>query len=131
MAIKRVYNLKKDSYDARDYQFMSRHLNVFLPENVDNRHYFSEVRDQGDLGSCTAFSTVCGAYEMLHIKQLLNSYPINESPDLNNIQTSPLFQYQNALILENSFGTDNGAEIRTAIKAMNKFGVCKIGRAHV
>ena len=41
------------------------------------------------------------------------------------MQASTLFQYQNTLILENAFGEDNGAEIRTSIKALAKYGVCK------
>lgn len=126
---KRIYNLKKDTWDHRDYLLQAPHpKSGLIPKEWDNRKYCSPVRNQGDLGSCSAFSSAGGAFEMLEIKELMdNQYaePIAEEFGPKFEPVSTLMQYQNTLIIENAFGTDQGAEIRDAIKALATYGVCK------
>jgi C1A family cysteine protease len=79
---------------------------------LDNDH-MPEVRDQGDLGSCTGFATVaCIDYTRRHLKQ--DAYAL-----------SPLFAYYNGRVIENTVNEDSGCEIRDVLKAQNKLGCAK------
>ncbi|AAV50743.1 putative peptidase C1-like protein [Acanthamoeba castellanii mimivirus] len=72
----------------------------------------SEI-DQGTLGSCTA-NAIAYAYAFAEIKQ----------HNRNTFMPSRLFIYYNERMLENSIDEDSGAQIRTGIKTINKYGVC-------
>ncbi len=71
------------------------------------------IRDQGDLGSCTAFS----AEAPIWFAQLTagRKTPINPSP---------LFLYYNERRLNGQIGTDAGANISDIFRATNQFGIC-------
>ena len=94
--------------DARDHQCL---LKVFsLPSSIDLRPACPKVRDQGQLGSCTAFAT--GSVVQFNLmKQGLKSF-----------ETSSLFQYYNSRLLEGTIDSDSGATIRDSIKAVNLYG---------
>lgn len=100
--------------DPRDrrYNFHGRMLarSTPLPDSVDLRPKCPPVYDQGEIGSCTGnLAAFLLEYDM--IQQQLPSFT-----------PSRLFIYYNELAIENALPRDAGAEIRTAIKAVNQFG---------
>ena len=76
-----------------------------LPVSVDNRKHCSPVRDQGELGSCTAFMAT-SMYEYM-CKRGHSKY----------IQLSPLFTYKSTRWLMHLRG-DTGAYIRSALGSL-------------
>ncbi|AVL94723.1 cathepsin B cystein protease [Moumouvirus australiensis] len=72
----------------------------------------SEI-DQGTLGSCTA-NAIAFAYAFSEIKQ----------SNKEIFLPSRLFIYYNERLIEGTINEDAGAQIRTGIKSINKFGVC-------
>jgi len=100
-----------DLPDKRDLKF-SIPKPRSLPSLVDLIKNCSPVEDQGAAGSCVGNSVV-GNMEFLMIK---NKRPF--------IDLSRLFAYYNARLLEGSTGSDAGAYIRDAIKALKTLGVC-------
>lgn len=97
--------------DWRDFSYASS--NNPLREVVDLRPWSSPVENQAHLGSCTG-QAVVGAYELMVKKQ----YP-EQFEDL-----SRLFVYYNARLIEGNVDEDEGAYIRDAVKAVNKYGIC-------
>ena len=82
---------------------------IDLRNDIRDRNYFTPVEDQGELGSCTA-NAVIGLVEYL-IKAEANQ----------TINLSRLFLYKVTRNLMNQTG-DQGAHIRTTIKALKMFG---------
>lgn len=71
------------------------------------------VRDQGQLGSCTAFS----AEAPIAVAQSYAKRP-------NPINPSPLFLYYNERRLNGTIGSDSGAAISDIFRATNLYGIC-------
>jgi C1A family cysteine protease len=103
----------KDKEDERDLLYSDFHLSSDnLPYIVDLRDRCPPIRDQGNLGACTAFSLVF-LMEFLTMKDFL--YLIN---------LSELFLYYIERVMENSVNSDDGAALRDGMKCLNKTGVC-------
>ena len=85
-----------------------------LPSDIDLRQDFSAVRDQGTLGSCTAFALVA-AYEYI-VKRSKNK----------EIDLSELFAYQCARrrMPEEQRNADEGTAIYDVETAMGEDGIC-------
>jgi C1A family cysteine protease len=116
-----------DFPDLRDYTpenpkvynvFGSKSISapVPIPRVIDNRKYCSPIKNQGSLGSCTAFAAV-GMYEYME-KKIHNKF----------VSGSELFVYKVTRYLmstrneSNGLG-DTGAFIRSALGALVYFGV--------
>ena len=100
-----------DPYDARDQIF--RTPKRILPKNIDNREECTEVRDQGEEGSCVGHALVAAA-EILFWRKL------GTSPDL-----SERWAYEKAKLYDEWEGHDyDGTSIRGAVKAWEKLGIC-------
>src|ERR1019366_1705480 len=71
------------------------------------------IRDQGDLGACTAFSSEAP----LWVAQVNagRAAPVNPSP---------LFIYYNERLMNGQVGSDSGAAISDIFRATNKYGIC-------
>ncbi len=111
---KRVYGWKPDIPDHRDIMYGAVLLKVpsKLPPAVDLRTMCSPIKNQGNIGSCTAHA-LAGALEFLEIK---NKIPL--------INLSRLFIYYIERDLEGTVESDSGATIREGIKALGNLGVC-------
>jgi C1A family cysteine protease len=109
----RVYACKKDRPDSRDYIYKASFAEEKLPAKIDMRTKMPAIVDQKQLGSCTANATVSGLRQFL-LRQ-------HHQP---NVVLSRLFVYWHARQLEGALGSDTGCEIRTAMKVLNKLGVC-------
>lgn len=108
----RKYRVSPDKVDWRDryYNF----ARTPLKEVVDMRSMASAVEQQSDLGSCTA-QAIVGAYELLTKRDHLDQY----------VELSRLFVYFNARMTAGSINEDEGAYIRDALKAVDRYGICK------
>ena len=106
-----MYQLRADPVDFRDFAYQA--TGTPLKNVVDLRPWASRVEDQTNLGSCTG-AAVIGAYELLLKKTAPSKFT----------ELSSLFVYYNARVLEGFPNDDVGAYLRTAIKAVYKYGVC-------
>lgn len=105
--------LIRDKYDPNDLiyeeQFKLKAPDVYLPNKFDLFDLCPKPRNQKSKGACVPFS--CAEY-MSFLTQ-----------DKNQV-FSPEFIYHFSRILENTSYKDNGVSIRSALKAMKKWGVC-------
>lgn len=107
----------KDVADKRDH--LAPPPSIILPSNVDLRPWLGPVKDQGEVGSCTAHAGT-GLREFLYRK--LHQYEIDKSILTDDFRLSPLFLYAMERELEGTFGHDNGAQSRTIFVALTKYG---------
>lgn len=82
-----------------------------LPTEVDLRKDFTMIKNQGALGSCSAFAMV-SIFEYFLKKNDGKEYDLSE-----------LFAYYNARILDNSTETE-GTSLYNVIKGMGEKGIC-------
>ncbi len=106
----RLYNAKRDVPDARDS--VAPHL-PFIQGNgyVSLEEWLPEARDQGRVGSCTAFAG-CGILSW-NFKRFKNK----------DLVFSPLFMYRSERVLEDTTDEDAGAQSRTMAKVLTTYGV--------
>jgi C1A family cysteine protease len=114
----RRYGYLRDVPDHRDFgmrKFAHPALSsASIPFAVDLETYCGPVKDQGDLGACTAFAG-CGMLEFLFQKYKNRS-----------VVLSPRFLYYQELVLDGTLQEgDVGSCGRTSCKAINQFGVCE------
>lgn len=95
--------------DARDYKFKASPAVTIKP--IDLSWAFPPVRNQGTLGSCTAFATAA-MVEFVRNKQQLAPWT-----------PSPLFTYYATRKIENTIDSDSGAYVRDALKSAVQYGV--------
>lgn len=104
---KHKYTWQPDLPDQRDFLYRAPAFQP-LPHVVDLRPQCSPVKDQAQLGSCTA-NALAGAMEFIHH---------DKTP------LSRLFIYYNERNIEGTVNTDSGAMLRDGVKSLAKFGVC-------
>lgn len=125
----RNYGLIREKFDARDHKikFTDNHVKAFsVQSGIVNNSYFNLLDivptsyskalskiNQGSLGSCTANATAF-AFVFDQIKQQNSQI----------FMPSRLFIYYNSRQMEGNVNRDSGAQIRTAIKSVNKYGTC-------
>lgn len=83
-----------------------------IPPSIDLRANFTLIKDQGNMGACSAFATVA-IFEAILKK--------NNQPD---IDLSEQFVYYNARRNETGTKTDSGCSLYSVIQTMTKKGVC-------
>ncbi len=112
----RKYGWIPDLPDHRDLEYKISSKRVILPESYDLRKIkiMPEVLDQGEIGSCTA-----NAAASAHLFCKLNSSSTNS---VTNVSRSFIYHYER--VLEKTYPSDSGAQIRTAIKVLSKYGAC-------
>lgn len=110
----RRYGAHKSPPDHRDFGIAKMpRLAAPLPLSIDLSANCGPVRDQGQLGACTAFASTA-MLEFLFRKYKSQSLVL-----------SPEFQYYQERLLDGTLGQgDTGSTGRTAVKALNQFGVC-------
>jgi C1A family cysteine protease len=101
-----------DFPDSRDFVFKASVIEN-LPPRIDLRDGLQPIKNQGDLGACTAFATTA-MVEYVRNKQGFLKW-----------DASPLFTYYSTRKIENTISTDSGASVRDALKSTVKDGVVK------
>lgn len=81
-------------------------------QNVDLRETFTKVKNQGQMGACTAF-TLVGIYEYLLNLNQKEEYDLSEG-----------FLYYNSRKRVNQTHQDNGSNFPNAVSAFEQDGVC-------
>jgi hypothetical protein len=97
--------------DQRDFVFRSTRR-LYLPQSVDYTNEMTPVEDQGSEGSCVGFA--CGAMKEWQEKKDW-SRPID---------LSSRFIYEKARKIDNFPDTQDGTDIRSAMKVLRGDGVC-------
>ncbi len=85
-----------------------------------NPTFFPEIRDQGNLGSCTGFgcrTALATKFREKHGERLLKNGPWGKQWDL-----SPLALYFWARLIENCVDEDSGAYIRDVVDGARRYG---------
>lgn len=93
---------------AEDYQPMTSSL----PEKVDLRSLFTPIKNQQDIGACSAF-TIVGIFEHILKKNKRTECDLSEA-----------YAYFRARQLQNREGEDSGMSLTGLIKALQEYGVC-------
>lgn len=111
----RIFNLKIDPVDERDFLFKAEKLGVpdILPISVDLRSKMPPILDQGQLGSC-------GPNEISNaLRFCLKKFKLPE------FQPSRLYLYYFARLAEGSSLTeDTGISIKGGLQSIQKYGTC-------
>lgn len=104
---------RRDTKDARD-RLMRAYLPVAkLPKKIDYTQKMTPVRDQGDEGTCVAFSSAAGMKEY------------QEQIDWKKyMELSPRFLYSLCKKIDGEPGSE-GTQIRFAMKVLKAYGVCE------
>jgi C1A family cysteine protease len=113
-------NYKKAPVDSRDYLIkypsMPFTLNNNLPQQVDLSASCTSVKNQGEVGSCTAFAGV-GLAEF-------NYHKNNQSVSQDILSEKFLYFATRVDVAKWPLNEDSGAYIRDCMKALVKVGVC-------
>jgi C1A family cysteine protease len=105
----RKYGWRKQLPDQRDIVYRPKVTHLPAAVRLGN---LPPVKDQGNLGSCTA-NGLTSVVEFLELKDKHPYTPL-----------SRLFLYYNERVIENTVRSDAGADIRDGVKAFNKIGCC-------
>lgn len=106
----KTYRLQGD-IEEQDLEDEYKPMQTIAP-SIDLRSNFTLVKDQGDMGACSAFAAVA-IFEAILKK--------NNQPD---IDLSEQFVYYNARRNETGTKTDSGCSLYSVIQTMTKDGVC-------
>lgn len=128
---KRVLNLHRSLTTEHLKKYRNLELTASatakLPAKVDRRPLQSQVWDQGQHGTCSAFSSKSNVEDLqlgaLRTATSADDYPFVWAPD-KFTPVAPFFHYWNTLALEGTTGTDAGAStLADVAKALATKGV--------
>lgn len=113
-ALQHALGCIKDKSDERDYILtrLPPELTAELPSKVDHSKRMSPVSDQGDEGTCVGFAVVDGMKEYQEKAQWKYT-----------IQLSVRYVYAGAQKIDGYPDNEDGTDIRSAMKVLNKKGV--------
>jgi C1A family cysteine protease len=106
------FGCKKDKRDDRDYLMRAYLPLIKMPSKIDFTSTMTPVRNQGDEGTCVAFSSVAGMKEY------------QEQQDWKKyMELSPRYLYSLCKQMD-GHPDEEGTEIRCAMKVLKDDGVC-------
>jgi hypothetical protein len=98
--------------DHRDFRFDDVRKAIMLPASIDLRSQIKRVNDQDGVGCCVGEG--CGAcFAACQVRLTGSDFP-----------SCIKYEYRNARILSGTFPGDNGADVRSGVKATAQYGVC-------
>jgi C1A family cysteine protease len=104
------FGCSKDKEDSRDLKFIPK-ASAVTPQPIDLRPQCPPVRNQGSLGSCTAFATTA-MVNFVRMKQ-----------KLSGLLPACLFTYYATRKIQNTIAEDSGATSRDALKSTVANGI--------
>lgn len=107
---------RPDTPDFRDRKYAAIKPKISpakLPTSVSLRSGMPPIIDQEELGCCVGASIASAL--------MYNRMKSKETPEF---RPSMMYIYYNARLVEGTINEDAGAEIRTGIKVVNKYGFC-------
>ena len=107
------YGWTPDVPDIRDHLAIPHPIIANLPPSVDLRPDCPPVYAQGEIGSCTA-NAIAAAIQ----------FERRKAAQAPAFMPSRLFIYYNERVMENTVGTDSGAQLRDGLKSISTTGVC-------
>jgi len=112
--LKHALGCLKDPVDRRDLPLtrIPPALKVKLPPRIDYSKKMTPVSDQGDEGTCVGFATVDGMKEYQEKTEWKKT-----------VQLSVRYVYSNAQKIDGYPDDEEGTDIRSAMKVLNKNGV--------
>lgn len=111
------YGWVRDLPDVRDEKLTAVNSFQAVPsEFALSADFMPAVRDQGNLGSCTAFA-LGGAMEFLLAREIAKA-----TPNVDRIIPSHLFVYYQERVLERTVNEDAGAMLRDGMKVLALWG---------
>jgi len=122
-----VLNYKRDPKDERDLKLKSNFKNLLeaveqLPDRVDHTPDMSQVKDQGQLGSCVGFA-VAAMKECQERKEHIEEIAKGKRGRPKIYDYSEAWIYWNAKKIDPWGVEDEGTSIRYAMKVLQKIGV--------
>lgn len=103
------YGWQKDRYDKRDYLHKRRITPI--PDKFSLSQYLTEIRDQGNVGSCVGFGI---GINLNAVKMALGIY---------DEWCSPTYIYNGARYLEGTLPVDMGCQPRDALDWTSDYGI--------
>lgn len=85
-----------------------------LPSKVDLSSWLGPVKDQGQLGACTAFAAS-------YAREFLTNYYVGKT---KLVPLSPLFQYYQERLVDGDVDQDNGSTVAQSVNCLHQFGIC-------
>ena len=108
----------RDVKDTLNDWRLDQHPQLFSttrpPETATLKQWLGPVLDQGQEGSCTAHGTGGAAHLLINKRATTYDFPMSMN-----------FQYWNSRFIDGSIKSDAGAQIRSAMKALAKYGICQ------
>ena len=102
----------QDKYDFRDYMAAPAPVGFQLTRPVDLSPKFPYIFDQGQAGTCYAFSTM----EVIAFDEVKQGFQY--------VPKSPLFIAYNTSVIEGSVGQDAGGSLRDSFYSSAHQGIC-------
>lgn len=113
-----ILNVRKDTFDPRDHIVAPNAPTS--PLIISYRSQVPYIKDQGQLGSCTAHAAT--EHFERAVRQMKSQVPLSYARA--TIRLSPLFQYAQERIAEGTFAEDAGADSRTIFTVLSSVGCC-------
>jgi C1A family cysteine protease len=113
-----VFNVRKDAPDHRDHLAAPAPAES-LPPVVSLRPWLGPIKNQGQLGSCTAHA---GTALREYLYRRFYAYERFKGTPAQAFRLSPLYLYAMERIMEGTFPEDSGADSRTIFKVLSQFG---------
>src|SRR5690606_37288329 len=105
-----------DPFDSRDIRKKIIRTSRPLPDSFSLKPYVTSVRNQGRTNACTGYATACGVEILINRAKAIQG----------RISLSSQWVYHEARRMASLGLEDNGAYLRDAMKALQKYGVPSI-----